>query len=79
MNYAEIEEQQRRICEKYKTDFLATSIDSKVGIALETLGLKPLNGLRHLPEGNTNGWYIWGAKNFHRTQTFLIHYMRSTW
>lgn len=34
----------------------------KVGIALETLATPPLNALRHAPEGDTCGWYIWGGE-----------------
>jgi len=32
---------------------------SKLGIALQTLGQIPVNGMRVPPEGDTNGWYIW--------------------
>ena len=33
----------------------------KIGVALHTLSLRPLNGLRHLPDRGTAGWYIWGG------------------
>jgi hypothetical protein len=36
--------------------------DEKVGIAIATLHLLPLNGLRHPREGDTCGWYIWGGE-----------------
>ena len=71
MNYVEIEEQQRQICKTYKAEFVATGLDSKVGIALETLSLKPLNALRHLPEGNTSGWYIWGGEKLSSAPDFF--------
>ena len=32
---------------------------SILGFAKSTLGQDPINGLRHLGEGNTNGWYVW--------------------
>ena len=32
---------------------------TQIGIALSTLGKEPINGLRHIPENGTNGWYIW--------------------
>lgn len=32
---------------------------TRVGIALQTMGQLPLNGLRVPPEGNTCGWYLW--------------------
>jgi hypothetical protein len=37
--------------------------DRIVGIALTTLHLDPLNGLRSSPEGRTCGWYIWGGRD----------------
>jgi hypothetical protein len=37
--------------------------DRKVGIALTTLHLDPLNGLRSRPERGTCGWYIWGGRD----------------
>ena len=35
------------------------SENEKLGIALETIGLLPINALRHNPENGTCGWYIW--------------------
>jgi hypothetical protein len=37
--------------------------DLKVGIALATLDVTPINGLRHLPVGDTSGWYLWGGES----------------
>ncbi|QYK05233.1 immunity protein Imm33 domain-containing protein [Shewanella zhangzhouensis] len=31
----------------------------KLGIAIETIGKLPINGLRRNPENGTCGWYIW--------------------
>jgi len=61
-NDGDVEVEQRKLCQRYKTDFLASPKGSKVGIALATLELTPLNGLRHVPEQGTNVWYIWGGK-----------------
>lgn len=33
--------------------------ESRLGIALQTIGTMPINGLRHSVEGDSNGWYIW--------------------
>ena len=33
-------------------------------MALETQGRLPINGLRHPPEGDTTGWYLWGGEEF---------------
>jgi|SRR5450830_1238948 len=43
---------------------------SKIGIAIGTIWLQPINGLRIKPENGTNGWYLWcgtersGAEDF---------------
>ncbi len=38
--------------------------DLKVGIAWNVRdGLQPVNGLRHPPEGDTTGWYIWAGEH----------------
>lgn len=36
--------------------------EEKLGIALDTLHLEPLNGLRHPPEGDACGWFLWGGE-----------------
>jgi hypothetical protein len=43
----------------------------KVGIALETLHLEPLNGLRHPAQGDTCGWFIWGGPELSQAQDFF--------
>jgi len=63
MDQHSIEQAQADICKQYGHQFLACPIDSILGIAVHTLGHQTLNGLRHEPEGNTNGWYIWGGKH----------------
>jgi hypothetical protein len=44
---------------------------SKLGVALSTLGQEPINGLRHLPEKGTNGWYIWCGNSFSEADDFF--------
>lgn len=34
----------------------------RLGIALGSLNLLPLNALRHPAQGGTCGWYIWGGE-----------------
>jgi hypothetical protein len=53
---------QRRICEKYEVHPSPAPAGLKVGIARNVReGLLPINGLRHRPEGDTTGWYIWAG------------------
>ena len=54
---------QQSVCAHYDATFEPPSADSKVGIALNTLGLLPLNALRLMPEHGTCGWYIWGGEH----------------
>jgi hypothetical protein len=35
--------------------------DDMLGLAIETLRLTPINGLRYPPENGSCGWYIWGG------------------
>jgi hypothetical protein len=55
-----IDPRQVEVCERYGVDPVPTPPGLKVGIAANVReGVKPINGLRHPPEGNTSGWYIW--------------------
>jgi len=56
-------EEQKNICEKYSLDFFATNEELRIGISDNIKsGIMPINGLRHFPEGNTTGWYIWAGE-----------------
>ena len=65
------EGQQKAVCERHGTAFDPPSGFEKVGIALSTLHLEPLNGLRHRPEGGTSGWYIWGGSDLSTAPDFF--------
>ena len=73
---------QKATCQRFGAVFMSVAPREIVGIALPTLGLKPLNALRHPPEGSTCGWYIWGGGEFEESEDFfqplhaghLIHY-----
>jgi hypothetical protein len=51
------------------TSLLALA-DSIMGVADPTLGRHPIHGLRHTPEGNTNGWYVWAGEYSWATDFF---------
>jgi hypothetical protein len=44
---------------------------SKVGIALGTLGLRPINGLKVNPENGTTGWYLWCGMEWSEADDFF--------
>ena len=53
---------QHEVCERYGVPHCPAPPDSKVGVALNLRDKKvPVNGLRHPPEGDTTGWYLWGG------------------
>jgi hypothetical protein len=68
-----LHESQRRLCEKYGTGWFASPDGMKVGISRNVLtGLKPLNGLRHPPVGDTTGWYIWAGEEISQDPDFFV-------
>jgi len=52
-------EDQKLICKNQGVETLYPEAEEKLGIALSTLGEKPINGLRHPVENGTCGWYLW--------------------
>jgi hypothetical protein len=36
---------------------------SNVGLAMSTLERRPVHARQHLPQGSTNGWYIWCSED----------------
>jgi hypothetical protein len=56
-------EVQRIVCREYSAEYLAASEHLKVGLSVGVLeGQRPLHGVRHMPEGDTSGWYIWAGE-----------------
>ncbi len=66
-----LEEIQGGFCRARGIQYVATPGDSKLGFALSTEGLLPLNGLRHPAVGDTSGWYIWGGERFSDAPDFF--------
>lgn len=52
---------QRKVCDRVGSAFDPVHLSDKVGIALDSLHMRPLNALRHPPEAGTTGWFIWGG------------------
>ena len=50
---------QKDVCKKHNAIPIPCRDEEKLGIAIETIGKAPINGLRHKPENGTCGWYIW--------------------
>ena len=71
MKYEEIEQQQRALCRQRGENYVPAPPESKLGLALDTLGQLPVNGLRHPPEKDTNGWYLWCGENLSQAKDFF--------
>ncbi len=50
------------VCADYAVTPEPPALSSTLGIALATLGLQPLNGMRSRAENGTCGWYVWGGE-----------------
>ncbi len=53
---------QQELCHQYGREFVPCPPDSKLGLATQTIGQNPINGLRHPPTCETSGWYIWAGE-----------------
>jgi hypothetical protein len=68
---AEIEARQRASCEEYSVAFVSSPPELKTGFATSTKERTPINGLRHVPEIGTTGWYIWCGEGFSDAADFF--------
>jgi len=68
-----IEGEQMALSKKYNAAFLESPNNLKVGISRNVKdGARPVNGLRHPPEGDTTGWYIWGGEEYSEDPDFFV-------
>lgn len=55
-----IERDQTEVCRRFGFVAAPPTPGSKLGVSSSVkASVSPLHGLRHSPEGDTNGWYIW--------------------
>lgn len=65
-------EQQILQCRKLKVQPCEPLHHQTIGIHLRVFeGIQPINGLRHPPEGDTCGWYIWAGEEFSTDDDFF--------
>ncbi|MDF1598062.1 MAG: hypothetical protein P1T08_18475 [Acidimicrobiia bacterium] len=56
----ESETTQLEVCRRFAADPETPAAGTKLGVAANVRSeTVPLHGLRHPPEGDTNGWYLW--------------------
>ena len=65
-----LDELQRRICRTYGAGYEPPEPGTRVGIALQTLGRVPVNGVRHPPTDTTCGWYIYAGQEWSDDPSF---------
>lgn len=58
----QVTEAQRQVCQRFGVEPFPAAAHLKVGVSLSVReGEIPIHGLRHSPEGDTAGWYIWAG------------------
>ncbi len=66
-------DEQLKVCKKYGAKWFESAGELKVGISKNVKsGLQPINGLRHLPKGDTTGWYIWAGEQLSDDPDFFV-------
>jgi hypothetical protein len=68
---AGMDQMQVEVCQRLGVEAHPSEPHLKLGLALETLGQQPVNGLRHSPEGDTTGWYIWAGDELSSAEDFF--------
>jgi hypothetical protein len=64
---------EQEVCRKYGARWFEAPLHRKVGIAPNVRsGLLPINGLRHPPEGDTTGGYIWAGEELKTDPDFFV-------
>jgi hypothetical protein len=69
--------EQAAICARFGVEPSGVLPERKIGIARNVFGglvpgLVPVNGLRHKPEGDTSGWYIWAREQLSDDPGFCV-------
>jgi hypothetical protein len=65
--------EQAAVCRRWGVEPQPPEPGMKVGISRTVLGdIHPLNGMRHPPEGDTTGWYIWAGEELSSEADFFV-------
>jgi len=59
------------ICKKHNLTSYPSKEQEKLGIALDTIGKLPINGMRVKDENGTCGWYIWCGEEYKEDADFF--------
>lgn len=73
MMKSDLRDVQRLICLRFGANFCVSDLKIKVRVSRNVRdGIRPLNGLRIRPEGDTSGWYIWAGNEFSEAPDFFV-------
>jgi len=68
-----ITQPQWELCRRHGVAPHPSRSDLKLGMARNVReGVLPINGLRHLPEGDTTGWYLWAGEELSTDPDFFV-------
>ena len=71
MSPEQIQEAQASTCKERGVELVPATNTAISGLAKSTLGLSPVNGLRHPLQNNTSGWYVWCGEEFSTSADFF--------
>ena len=72
VQWKDVEKVQRAMCRQLGARYTRADPNSLVGISADTSSAKvPINGLRHPPEGDMCGWYLWSGEEFSQAEDFF--------
>ncbi len=64
---------QEAVCDRFQVEWEEAPPSLKVGVALNVRsGLVPLNGLRHPPQVDTTGWFLWAGEELSEDPDFFV-------
>jgi len=69
----DIFEAQRKNCARLGAPYFSCDLNHKVGVSRNVKeGVRPLNGMRVSPTGETCGWYIWAGEEMSDAPDFFV-------
>jgi hypothetical protein len=75
-----LNDKQKNVCSRFGASFVSCDPNLKVGVSRNVKdGVRPLNGLRVNPEGDTCGWYIWAGEKMSEEPDFFVPLHLEDW
>jgi hypothetical protein len=76
-----VDREQARIAAGYGSQLVLPDPAQKVWVAgnVRHRAVWPINGMRHQPEGDTCGWYIWAGEDLSQDPDSLTPVPQHTW